>query len=78
MIHQQLTDMLASNYKNGTDSFDILYLDVTVIEGDRIILAGTSDGRVLFWRGNDIAAMSFMSYCFHPDHQALVYQALLY
>jgi hypothetical protein len=41
-------------------------------------LAGTSDARVLFWRGNDIAAMSFMSYCFHPDHQALVYKAELY
>lgn len=52
--HQQSTEMLRANFNPQNAKIELYFLDISDIAGTKIVAVGTSDGRLLFWIGEDM------------------------
>jgi hypothetical protein len=53
-IHQEATDRLKSAYNPQNAKLEVYFVDVSEIQGTKIVAAGTSDGRLLFFLGGSL------------------------
>jgi hypothetical protein len=52
--HQDSTQRLKSFFNPTNAKLELYFLDISDVAGTKILAVGTSDGRLLFWIGNDL------------------------
>lgn len=55
VTHADSTEQLRCKFNPANLKLELLFLDISEVNGTRIIAVGTNDGRLLFFIGNELA-----------------------
>ena len=55
VTHPESTERLRCSFNPANLKLELLFLDISEVNGTRIIAAGTNDGRLLFFIGNELS-----------------------